>query len=72
MVDKDGNEIEEEEIIDEHGNKIVVTKKKNKDGTVTEERYNPLTGEKTILKKHVDEHGREIIEETKIDKNGNS
>ncbi|EGR29468.1 phage head-tail family protein, putative [Ichthyophthirius multifiliis] len=71
-VDKDGNEIEQEEIIDEHGNKIIITKKKNKDGIVTEERYNPLTGEKTILKKHIDSSGREVIEETKIDKNGNT
>ncbi|KAL4479494.1 hypothetical protein ABPG72_011816 [Tetrahymena utriculariae] len=72
MFDKDGNEIIEEEIIDANGNRIIIRTKKNKDGSVEEERYNPETGERIIVKKRIDANGREIIEETRIDKNGKS
>ncbi len=34
-----------------------IRKKKNKDGSVEEERYNPLTGERIIVKKRIDEQG---------------
>ncbi|EGR34049.1 phage head-tail family protein, putative [Ichthyophthirius multifiliis] len=70
-IDKNGNQIIEEEIIDADGNKIKIKKTINKDGTVEEERYNPITGETIIIKKKFDQSGREIIEETRIDKNGN-
>jgi len=57
MFDKDGNEIIEEEIIDANGNRIIIRTKKNKDGSVEEERYNPETGERIIVKKRIDANG---------------
>lgn len=56
-IDKDGNEIVEEEITDANGKKVVIVKKKNKDGTVDEERYDPETGERVIIKKRIDASG---------------
>jgi hypothetical protein len=69
-VDEHGNEFIEEETTDANGNKVIIKKKVGKDGTIEEERYDPITGERVIIKKKIGKDGREIIEETKIDKFG--
>ena len=54
-VDENGIEVVIEEITDENGNKKQIKRKILQDGTLEEEIFDPLTGEKKIVRKKRDD-----------------